>query len=54
VVELETLKGHKRLYGDSWERRIRVKDFKTTVETGNELVETRVSSVSRRAATRSA
>ena len=45
VVELETLKGHKRLYGDSWERRIRVKDFKTTVEAGNELVETREFSV---------
>ena len=45
VVELETLRGHKRLYGDSWERRIRVADYATTTGMRNQIVETREFSV---------
>lgn len=45
VVELEALRGHKRLYGDSWERRIRVADFATTTAMRNQIVETREFSV---------
>ncbi len=45
VVELEALRGHKRLYGDSWERRIRVADYATTTGMRNQVVETREFSV---------
>src|SRR5262245_41905893 len=41
VVELVPDKGPRRLYGDSWEKRILVPDYGTTTSHRNQLVETR-------------
>jgi hypothetical protein len=41
VVELVPDKGPKRLYGDSWEKRILVPDYNSTTSHRNQLVETR-------------
>ncbi len=41
VVELRPSRGQKRLYGDSWEQRLLVRDYATTVAQRNQLVVTR-------------
>lgn len=41
VVELRPQRGPKRLYGDSWEHRLRVTDYATSASMRNQLVETR-------------
>lgn len=41
VVELQPDRGQRRLYGDSWEQRLRVPDYRTTVGFRNQLVVTR-------------
>lgn len=41
VVELRPQRGPKRLYGDSWERRLRVADYATSASMRNQVVETR-------------
>ena len=41
VVELRPQRGVQRLYGDSWERRLRVADYTTSSSVRNQLVETR-------------
>ena len=41
VVELRPERGVQRLYGDSWERRLRVADYTTSSSVRNQLVETR-------------
>ena len=41
VVEMVPDKGPRRLYGDSWEKRILVPDYATTTSHRNQLVETR-------------
>lgn len=41
VVEMEPSRGRKRLYGDSWEQRVRVPDYRATVARRNVLLATR-------------
>jgi len=41
VVELQPSRGPKRLYGDSWEQRLRVADYRGTVARRNVLLATR-------------
>ncbi len=41
VVELKPERGPKRLYGDSWEKRLLIIDYGSTVSQRNQLVETR-------------
>ena len=41
VVELVPARGQRRLYGDSWEKRLLVMDYRATVSHRNQLVETR-------------
>ena len=41
VVELKPDRGSRRLYGDSWEKRILVTEYRATVSRRNQLVETR-------------
>lgn len=41
VIELKPDRGPRRLYGDAWEKRVLVTDYKTTVSHRNQLVETR-------------
>ncbi len=41
VIELRPLQGSKRLYGDSWEHRLKIADYATTSSMRNQLVETR-------------
>ena len=45
VVELVPERGQRRLYGDSWEKRLLVTDYAATVSHRNQLVETREFSV---------